>query len=319
MSSANGHESEEPAEGPVSVDERSARFKMPWFLSKTAVISGSAFIVAALVAAIVMPSMLDAEADPPVAEEPAQSPSDGGIVEDYRAAQEALAIAQCEAEETSIAAGTLMQHLGSTLDGADVIGTDEALIGENERLNLANALQQVALQFDEAPFTAEQQQLVEGADDRTPCDQLELDDAAAATGEAPTREDVEALEDQADSVESIGVEMAEVTGLVDSLADPVQAAVQSMQPDSYVTALYWRADPEVLNALPGATEEMSQSLNEQNGGAESTLDLLDSLVVKTTAVSDVVASHYANYENTEQDQPGVPDPTNPVNPPPAPR
>ena len=325
-------------------DDRSSRFKMPWFLSKTAVISGAVVIAGALVAAIMLPSYLDnddqvtaASADPQI------DARYEAALEDFTSAQHELATARCEAEQASVPAGKLVLDLEQTLGDRDVIAADGVLLGQVQRDELVSAIDAAQQSLDALDFSDEQRALAESEFDERDCSDPEVDPVPAEFAAPSSSDKIEALQERTEQVrtevsdiEPIGVELDEVTAIVTTLVAPTIAAADTRSPDSYVPEVFWSADPALYDTLAEVNGVMADARAEwdaSDSDPEAALRVLRALGAQVKASAAVVESHESavnedvvipedpvppftedpdNPEDPDPDPPDDPDPTEPT-------
>ena len=220
-------------------DDRSSRFKMPWFLSKTAVISGAVLITGALVAAIMLPSYLNNDDVTAASADPQVDAQYDAALKDFTSAQRELATARCEAEQSAIPAGKLALDLETTLRDRDAIATDGVLLGQAQRDELVAAMDAAQQSLDALDFSDEQRALAEADAEARDCSDVEVEPVPAEFTAPSSADKIEALKERTEQVrteagktEPVGVELDDVTAIVTTLAGPTIAAADTRSPDS---------------------------------------------------------------------------------------
>lgn len=308
------------------VDDRSSRFKMPWFLSKTAVISGAVVITGALVAAIMLPSYLDNDdAVTAASGDPQLDARFDAALEDFTSAQQELAVAQCEAEQAAIPAGALAIDLEVTLRDRDAIAADGVLLSQVQRDELVAAIDAAQDSLDALDFSEQQRALAEAGAEERDCSEPEQQEVPAEFAAPSSDDKIEAMEaraeqlrDEAAEVEPIGVAFDEVAAIVDTLAAPTVAAADTRSPDDYVPAVFWAGEAAEYETLAEVNATMADARAEwdaSDGEPESALRLLRALGGQVKASAAVVVSHEASV-NADVELPDNPPPpyTDPPNP-----
>lgn len=320
MASPGDSEVDTDRDEPIA-DDRSSRFKMPWFLSKTAVISGAVILTGALAAAIALPSFLHADAQPTASQDPKLQADYDAALESFRAAQSDFAEANCAAEEDAIEAGLLAVPLEEALDHRDAIANDGALLGEAERASLVAAMDQAISDVAGLGITDRLRELVDQADARSDCSAVEpMEVPTELTGEATAEkittleERTAALHEDREAIEPIGPAVDQVTTIIDTLAEPTINAVDLRSPDSYFSAVYWAASEEAFAAFNDAASTLTGARDSFNETPEATVTLLAALGDQADVTAELVASHETAV-NEETVPPGnAGDPGNPGNP-----